>query len=65
MILKRYGVIVCSDCKRALGIDLYKKTTRCPQCRKTYNIEKCEILYQTSDLKKLRTYIAKMNKKLV
>jgi len=65
MKIKRYGVIICSNCKRAWGIDLYKKTARCPQCRKTYTIEKCKIFYQTSDLKKLRIYIAKVNMKLV
>jgi acetyl-CoA carboxylase beta subunit len=65
MNVKRYGVIVCSSCKRAWGVDLTQKTTRCIQCRKTYTISQRKIIYHTSDLKKLRIYIAKINKKLV
>ena len=61
--MKRYGAIVCSNCKLAWGIDLLQKTTRCPHCGKTYNISKRKIFYQTQDLKKLKIYISKMNEK--
>lgn len=59
----RYGVIVCSHCKRAWGIDLSQKTSSCPLCNKKYTIEERKIFYHTSNLKKLRSYISKINMK--
>jgi predicted nucleic-acid-binding Zn-ribbon protein len=63
MNFKKYGVIVCSNCKLAWGIDLSYKIISCPKCRKKYNIKERKIFYQTSDLKKLRVYISKINMK--
>ena len=64
MKVKRYGVIVCSDCKRAHGIDLSRKTAKCPQCRKIYNVTQCKIFYHTSDLRELQIAIAKTQEKI-
>jgi uncharacterized CHY-type Zn-finger protein len=60
MNVARYGVIVCSNCKRAWGIELLKKTSKCPQCSKIYNVNQCKIFYHTSNLKKLQTAVAKV-----
>jgi hypothetical protein len=65
MIVKRYGVIVCSECKRAWGINLSQKTAKCPQCGKIYNVAQRKIFYHTSDLRELQLAIAKIQEKLI
>jgi uncharacterized CHY-type Zn-finger protein len=64
-IVKRYGLIVCSECKRAWGINLSQKTTKCPQCSKLYNVSQRKIFYHTSDLRELQIIIAKIQEKLL
>jgi predicted RNA-binding Zn-ribbon protein involved in translation (DUF1610 family) len=63
--MKRYGVTVCSECKRVWGIDLSQRTAKCPQCGKIYNVAQRKIFYQTSDLRKLQIVIAKIQVKLM
>jgi PHP family Zn ribbon phosphoesterase len=65
MKVKRYGVIVCSKCKRAWGINLLQKTSKCPQCGKIYNVAQRKIFYRTSDLRDLQIVIAKLQEKLL
>jgi hypothetical protein len=63
--MKRYGVTVCSECKRVWGIGLSQKTAKCPQCGKIYNVAQRKIFYRTSDLRKLQIVIAKIQVKLM
>jgi hypothetical protein len=65
MTVKRYGAIVCSKCKRAWGIDLSQKTTKCPQCAKLYNVAQRKIFYRTSNFRELQLAIAKIQEKLI
>ena len=65
MTVKRYGVIVCSECKRAWGINLLQKTAKCPQCGKRYNVAQRKIFYRTLDLRELQIAIAKTQEKLI
>ena len=57
----KFGIIVCSKCKKAKGIDLSFKTTRCPRCGKIITIEKMKILFRTDSQKKLRDSIGLIN----
>jgi hypothetical protein len=65
MSLKIYGIIVCSKCKRAWGINLSQKTSKCPQCGKKSNVSQRKILYQTLDLKDLQKAIARIQEKII
>jgi hypothetical protein len=60
----KYGVIVCSKCKMAKGVNLYNKTTRCNRCGKIINIKKVKILFKTESAEKLRYYIGVTNAKI-
>jgi hypothetical protein len=65
MAIKKYGVVVCSDCKRAWGADLMQKTTKCPICGKKYRLASRKILYQTSNIQELQLAISKIQENLV
>jgi DNA-directed RNA polymerase subunit RPC12/RpoP len=65
MSLKIYGIIVCSKCKRAFGINLSQKTAKCPQCGKKNNISQRKIFYRTLDLKELQLAISKIQEKII
>ena len=65
MTVKKYGVIVCSECNRAWGIDLSQKTAKCPQCGKENDVSKKKILYQTLDLRELQQAISKIQEKII
>ena len=57
----RYGVIVCPKCKRAKGVDLSNKTTRCPGCGKVLNLKNLDIKYKTDSEGDLRRVIGLVN----
>jgi hypothetical protein len=64
MLLMRFGVIVCPRCKRAKGVDLSSKTTKCIRCGKSLQLSKLKILYETESQEKLRQAIGVMNAKI-
>ena len=57
----RYGVIVCTKCRRAKGVDLSCKTTRCPGCGKVLNLKNLSIKYKTNSEEELRQAIGLVN----
>ena len=65
MTRKKYGVIACSKCRRVWGISLLTKTTNCPACGKRYLIGHRQILYSTSDPKKLQHAIAQIQEQII
>jgi len=65
MSFDEYGVVVCPKCKRSWGVKLSQKTTKCPQCGKSYKISMLKIFYKTFDLRKLQIAVAKTQKKLL
>ena len=62
---KRYGVIACSRCKRAWGIDLSQDTTKCPACGKKYIVQHRKVIYCTSDLKRLQRAVGHIQEQIV
>jgi len=56
-----FGVIVCSGCKKAKGVNLSSKTTKCIRCGKTLNLEKLKILYKTTSRQKLQNALGVIN----
>ena len=57
----KFGIIVCSNCKKAKGVDISCKTTRCPRCGRTLILNKQKILYETESEQKLRNAIGLIN----
>jgi phage FluMu protein Com len=59
----RLGVIVCPRCKQVKGVDLSKKTSKCPRCGHMLNLTKLKIFYETDSQDKLREAIGLLNAK--
>ena len=64
----KFGVIVCPQCKKAKGVILTSKTSRCTRCGKILKLEKIRIIYKTDSEHRLRHSLglinAEMNGKL-
>lgn len=60
----KYGVIVCSKCKKAKGVMLSSKTTKCIRCGKILYLDKVKIFYKTNSEYKLRQSLGIINAKL-
>jgi hypothetical protein len=57
----RFGVIQCSGCKTARGIELDSKTAQCPRCGKTMNLKKTKVLSTVATEKDLVREVARFN----
>lgn len=57
----KYGIIVCSKCKKAKGVDLSYKTTKCIRCNKVLKISQMKVLYETNSEQQLRQKIGLIN----
>ena len=57
----KYGIVVCSKCKKAKGVDLSFKTTRCIRCGKILKLDKTKILHITNSEQELRCYLGQVN----
>jgi hypothetical protein len=57
----RFGVIQCSNCKTARGIELDSKTAQCPRCGKKMNVKKARILSNVATEKELVWEVARLN----
>jgi hypothetical protein len=60
----KFGVIVCLNCKKAKGVDLSLKTTKCPHCGKLLRLEHLKIFYKTDSRAKLQQAIGLVNAEL-
>jgi hypothetical protein len=60
----KFGVIVCPKCKKAKGVILSCKTTRCNRCGRILKLEKIRIFYKTDSELKLRHSLGLINAKM-
>jgi PHP family Zn ribbon phosphoesterase len=60
----KFGIVVCSKCKKAKVVDLSCKTTRCPRCGKILMLDNRVVLYKTDSLEKLRKILGVVNAQL-
>jgi len=60
----KFGIIVCPKCKKAKGVILSYKTTKCNRCGKVLNLGKIKILYKTNSEQKLRHSLGLINAEL-
>ena len=61
LVSMRFGIVVCPKCKKAKGVNLSCKTTRCIRCGKLLMLEKLRILYKTDSEQKLRQTLGLIN----
>lgn len=63
---EKYGVIVCSDCKKAKIIDLTKdrKTTECHRCGQRLILKKMRIHYRTDSREEASWAIGQINARM-
>ena len=59
----RLGVVICPSCKNAKGIDLSKKTTRCPRCGRLLHVQNLKIVYESDSPEAVRKAIGFINAK--
>ncbi len=59
-----FGIVVCPNCKKAKGVDLSKKTTKCIRCKKKLEINKLKIFYKTESREKLSNVLGLLNAEL-
>jgi hypothetical protein len=57
----RFGVIQCSGCKTARGIELDSKTAQCPRCGKKLNVKKAKVLSTAATERELVREVARFN----
>ena len=60
----KFGLVVCPTCRRAKGVVLSCKTTRCHGCGKVIKLDKVKILYKTDSEEKLVEAIGLANAEL-
>lgn len=60
----KFGVVVCSKCNMAKGVNLSSKTTKCTRCGRVYRLEKLRILFKTDSEQKLTHAVGIVNKNI-
>ncbi|UCD13733.1 MAG: hypothetical protein JSW60_09285 [Thermoplasmatales archaeon] len=60
----KFGVVICPHCKKVKGVDLFRKTTKCPRCGKVLRLENLKIFYKTDSRGKLQQAIGLVNAEL-
>jgi len=58
---KKYGLIVCPNCRKAKAVDLSVKKTKCFRCNKTLSLDKVKILYSSNSNEEIRNAIGLLN----
>jgi hypothetical protein len=57
----KFGVVLCPNCKKAKGIELSLKTTKCHRCGKVLRLENLKIFYKTDSQEELQQTIGLIN----
>jgi hypothetical protein len=57
----KFGIIVCPRCKKAKGVDILSKTTKCIGCGKTLRLDTLKILYKTDSRQELQNALGLIN----
>jgi len=60
-----WGVVVCPYCEMARAVNISQKTTTCSRCETTFELRKREIMYKTSDARKVGAAVAELNRQLM
>ncbi|MFQ5883464.1 MAG: DUF5817 domain-containing protein [Thermoplasmata archaeon] len=58
-----YGVVVCSRCRRARGVDLRNKTARC-QCGKEIQLKEAKKFFESNSQREIAAAVGRLNAEL-
>lgn len=64
MSRKKYGIIVCQNCKYAKAVDLSNKTAKCSHCGKNLKIKKMKVYFESGSQKETSWAVGRLNAKL-
>jgi len=59
--MEKYGIVVCSRCKKVKAFDLSSKKTKCFRCNKNISLEKAVILHKSNSLEEIQNAIGLLN----
>ncbi len=60
----RYGVIVCTKCRNAKGVDLISKNTRCTRCGKQLSLNKLNVYFRSDSQTEIANKVGELNARL-
>ncbi len=60
----RYGVVVCTRCGNAKGVDMGSTTTQCPHCRKRLVVKILKVFYRSDSQTEIAGVVGELNAKL-
>jgi hypothetical protein len=60
----KFGVVVCPNCNRAVGINLNVKSTKCRRCNHGLNPKSRKVLYETNSERELAQAVGQANLKI-
>jgi len=58
---KKFGIIVCPNCKKPKIVSLSVKQTKCFSCNKTLFLQKSKIIYKSNSQEEIRNAIGLLN----
>ena len=59
----KYGIIICSKCGKAKGVETARKTTTCP-CSRVIKVPRAKLLFETDSPSELARAVAEANEQL-
>ncbi len=60
----KFGVVVCPNCNRAVGINLNVKSTKCRRCNQGLNPKSRKVLFETNSERELAQAVGQANLKI-
>lgn len=60
----KFGVVVCPNCNRAVGINQNVKSTKCRRCNHSFNPKSRKVLYETNSERELAQAVGQANLKI-
>ncbi len=60
----RYGVVVCTKCRNAKGVDLVNKNTRCTRCGKQLSLKRLRVYYRSDSQAEIADKVGVLNARL-
>ena len=64
LIHMKFGVVVCPNCNRAVGINLNVKSTKCRRCNQGLNPKSRKVLFETNSERELAQAVGQANLKI-
>lgn len=63
MVAGKYGAVMCSRCRKAMGVDRRNETASC-QCGKVLKLKEMKKFFESRDQRQVASAVARMNAEL-